>query len=99
MNSTQVGLVLNPDNESITSNYHVVFDYMFSTVGSITSDDPEVCISMITSRKFSIHVMLYKEDDTELDVEWLTTDESLTHLRKYIERFVVRVKGSETPYI
>ena len=43
--------------------------------------------------------MLYKEDDTELDVEWLTTDESLTHLRKYIERFVVRVKGSETPYI
>ena len=42
MNSTQVGLVINVLNGSISSQYHFVFDYMSSTVVSSTAVDPEV---------------------------------------------------------
>ena len=46
MHSTQVGLVLNLLNGSISPQYHVVFDEMFSTVMSITSADPEVWVRL-----------------------------------------------------
>ena len=82
MHSTQVGLVLNLLTGSISPQYHVVFDYMFSTVMSGTSTDPEVCIRLVTSRNSSIQVILYQEDDPELDDEWLTADEKLTHFSK-----------------
>ena len=42
IHSTQVGLVLNLLTVSISPQYHVVFDYMFSTVVSSTATDPEV---------------------------------------------------------
>ena len=42
MYSTQVGLVLNLLTGSISPQYHVVFDDMFSTVMSSTVVDPEV---------------------------------------------------------
>ena len=38
--------------------------------------------------------MLDQEDDTELDDEWLTSDEQLTHFSKAREQIVGRIKGS-----
>ena len=40
MHSTQVGLVLNLLTGSISPQFHVLFDEMFSTVMSSTSADP-----------------------------------------------------------
>ena len=40
MHSTQVGLVLNLLTGSVSPNFHVVFDDMFSTVMSSTAADP-----------------------------------------------------------
>ena len=48
MHSTQVGLVLNLLTGSISSQFHVVFDDMFSTVMSSTAADPEVWIIHVT---------------------------------------------------
>ena len=67
MHSTQVVLVLNLFAGSISPQYHVVFDDMFSTVIISTAADPEVWIRMVTSRNSRIQVMLYQEDDPELD--------------------------------
>ena len=63
MHSTQVGLVLILLTGSISPQYHVVFDDMFSTVMSSTSTDPEVCIRLVTSRNSRIQVVLDQEDD------------------------------------
>ena len=41
--------------------------------------------------------MLYQEDDPELDDEWLTTDDQLTHFSKDREQIVGRVKVLESP--
>ena len=95
MHSTQVRLVLNLLTGSISPQYHVVFDCMFSTVMSSTAADPEVCIRLVTSRNSSIQVMLDQEDDPELDDEWLTANEQLTRFIKAREQIVVRVKGIE----
>ena len=43
--------------------------------------------------------MLDQEDDPELDDEWLTADEQLTHFSKAREQIVGRVKGTELPSI
>ena len=75
MHSTQVGLVLNLLTGSVSPQYHVVFDDMFSTVMSSTSEDPEVWIRLVTSRNSRIQVMLDQEDNPELDDEWLTADD------------------------
>ena len=58
MHSTKVGLVLNLLTGSISPQYHVVFDDMFSTVVSSTAADPEVWIRLVTPRKPRIQVML-----------------------------------------
>ena len=99
MHSTQVGLVLNLLTGSISPQYHVVFDDMFSTVMSSTAADPEVWIRLVTSRNSRIQVMLDQEDDPDLDDEWLTADEQLTRFSKFIEQIVGRVKGTESPYV
>ena len=75
MHSTQVGLVLNLLTGSISPQFHVVFDDMFSTVMSITAADPKVWIKLVTSRKSRILVMIDQEDDPDLDDEWLTANE------------------------
>ena len=67
MHSTQVGLVLNLLTGSISPQFHVVFDDMFSNVISITAADPEVWIRLVTSSNSRIQVMLDQEDDPELD--------------------------------
>ena len=58
MHSTQGGLVINLFTGSISPQYHVVFDDMFSTVVSSTATDPEVCIRLFTSRNSQIQVIL-----------------------------------------
>ena len=60
---------------------------MFSTVISITSADPEVWMRLVTSSNSKIQVVLYQEDDPELDGEWLTDDEQLTLLEKLGSKF------------
>ena len=97
MHSTQVGLVLNLLTGSISPQFHVVFDDMFSTVMSITAVDPEVWIRFVTSRNSRIQVILDQEDDPELDDEWLTADEQLTRSSKAREQIAGRVKGTESP--
>ena len=99
MHSTQVGLVLNLLTGSISPQYHVVFDYMFSTVMSSTASDLEVWIRLVTSRNSRIQVKLNQEDVPELDDEGLTANEQLTHFRKCREKIVGRAKGSEWPYV
>ena len=48
VHSTQVGLVLNLLTGSVSPQYHVVFDYMFSTVMISTDVDLEVWIKLGT---------------------------------------------------
>ena len=67
MHSTQVVLVLNLLTGSISPQYHVIFDDMFSTVMISTAADPEVCRRLVTSRNSRIRVILDQEDDPELD--------------------------------
>ena len=86
MNSTQVGLVLNLLTGSISPQYHVVFYDMFSTVTSSTATDPEIWIRLVTPRNSKIQVMVYQEDDPELDDEWLTDNKQLTRFRKAREK-------------
>ena len=50
MHSTQVGLVLNLLTGSISPQFNVVFDDIFSTVISSTSADPEAWIRLVISR-------------------------------------------------
>ena len=50
IHSTQVGLVLNLLTVSISPQYHVVFDEMFSTVVSSKTADPEGCVRLVKSR-------------------------------------------------
>ena len=57
MHPTQVGLFLNLLTGSISPQYHVVFDDMFSIVMSRTAADPEVWIRLVTSRNSRIQVM------------------------------------------
>ena len=79
--------------------YSIIFDDMFSTVMISTAVDPEIWISMVTSRKSRIQVMLDQEDDPDLYDEWLNADEQLTRFRKAREKIVGRVKGSESPSV
>ena len=95
MHSTQVGLVLELFTGSISTQYHIVFYEMISTMVSSTGADPEFWISMVTSSNSRIQVMLDQEYDPEMNCRWLNSNEQLTCFRKYIERIVVRVKGSE----
>ena len=50
MHSTQIVLVLNFLNGSISPHYHVAFDDILFIVVSSTAVDPEVCIILVTSR-------------------------------------------------
>ena len=94
MHATQVGLVLNLLTGSISPQYHVVFDEMFSTVMISTYADPEVLIRLVTSRNSRIQVMLDQENDPELDNEWLTDDEQLTRFSKARKKILGKVKGT-----
>ena len=58
MHSTQFGLVINLLIGSISPQFHVVSDDMFSTVMSSAAADPEVWIRLVTSRNSRIQVML-----------------------------------------
>ena len=95
MNSTQIGLGINLFTGSISSQYHVAFDYMFSNVVSSIASYLEVWIRLVTSSNSSIQVMLYQEDYPELDDEYLTDDERLTHFIKARKNIVGRLKVSE----
>ena len=43
--------------------------------------------------------MLDQEDDPELDDEWLTANDQLTHFSKSMEQIVGRIKGTELPSV
>ena len=54
---------------------------------------------MLSSRNSKIQVILDQENDPDLDDEWLTADERLTHFIKDRERIVERTKVAESPYV
>ena len=58
MHFTRVGLVLNLLTGSISPQYHVLFDEMFSMVVSSIAAYLEVCIRLVTSKNTRIQVML-----------------------------------------
>ena len=62
MHSTQGGLVLNLFTASISPQYNVVFDDMFSTVVSSTPADLDVCERLLTSRNSLIQDISDQED-------------------------------------
>ena len=99
MHSTQVGLVLNLFTSSISPQYHVIYDEMFSTVASNRYEDPLVWIRLVTSRTSMIQFILYQEDGPELDDEWLTTNEWLTCFSKTREKILAKFKGVESPFV
>ena len=72
---------------------------MLSTVVSSTVADPELLISLVTSRNLRIQVMLDQEDDPDLDGEWLADNERLTCFSKAIELVVGRVKELDSPSV
>ena len=74
MNSTQLGLVLNLLDLSISPQYHVVFYDMLSTVVSGTAVYLEVCSRLITSSNSNIQIRLDQEDYPELYYDQLTAD-------------------------
>ena len=92
-------MVLNLLTGSISTQYHVVSDDTISTVMRRIATDPEVCITIATSRNPTIHVMFDQEYDPDLDGELLTDNERLKRLRKVRESIVGRVKGAELPYL
>ena len=65
---------------------------MLSTGVSSTALDPEVWIRIVTSSNARTQLILYQEDDPELDNEWLTENERLTRFSKYREKILGRVK-------
>ena len=65
---------------------------MFYTMLISTAAYLELWIRLVTSKKSKIQVMLDQEDDSELDYEWLTDDEWLTHFSKSREQILGRVK-------
>ena len=84
---------------SISPQYHVVFNEIFSTVASITAADPDVWIRLFILRNSRILVMLDQEDDPELVNEWFTVNDRLTGFRKSRETIVRRIKGVESPSV
>ena len=69
---------------------------MFTNVVSSTAVDPEFWISLVTSRNSKIQVLLDHKNDLDLDDDWLTVNERLTHFRKSREKIVGRVKVAES---
>ena len=82
IHSTQVGLVLNMVNGSMTLQFHTIFDYMMHTVANITASYPELCIRLVMSSNSRIWDMLYQEDDIELDEKCLVSYKQLTNCNK-----------------
>ena len=99
MHSTQVGLVLNLLTGSISPHFHVLFNEILYTVVISTTEDPEVWIRLFTPRNSRIQVMLYQKDHLDLDDEWLTTNDQLTHFSKSREQIMRKVKGSDSPNV
>ena len=99
MNTTKVGLVLNLLTVSISQQYLVVIYYVFYTVVSITAVYPEFWVMLVTSRNSVIKIMLYLEDDPDLDDKWLTSNYILTRLSTYGYNILGRVKGANTPSV
>ena len=85
-------MVINLLTGSISPQYHILFDDMFSTVASSIASDPEVQIRLFTSRNSRIQVVLDQEDNPEFYDEWLTSDEWLAYFIKAREQIVGRFK-------
>ena len=78
LHSTMVGLILNLNTRSISPQFHVVFDDMFtSVVSNQTEVVPKIWTSLLMSPSARLHVTLDTEAQVELDDEWLTPEESL----------------------
>ena len=75
LHSTLIGLILNMTTRSISPQFHVVYDDMFSTVHSNEGSIPEQWRKMITTPNARLQVLLDEHDDPELSNEWLSNEE------------------------
>jgi len=75
MHSTLIGLVLNLTTHSITPQFHLVYDDMFTTVYSDGNQAPESWTTLITTRQSRLQVQLDEDANPELADEWLEADE------------------------
>jgi hypothetical protein len=75
--STLIALILNLMTKSITPQFHVVFDDMFTSVHSNHDMEPATWRQLITSPNCRLKVVLDDEDNPDLSDEWLSTDERL----------------------
>ena len=87
--STLVGLILKLRTQSITPQYHVVFDDTFSSVHSNNPENPRMWEKLITSSSAQLKVTLDPNEDPELDDEWLTREkpwpEILSSTKRHLE--------------
>ena len=78
MHSTLVGLVLNLHTHSISPQFHVVFDDMFTTVTSPDNETvvPKIWSDLITCPEARLRVQLDEDSDPLLADEWLSPEEA-----------------------
>ena len=73
LHSTMVALVLNLNTHSISPQFHVVFDDMFTSVHSNQEEVvPKIWSSLITCPSARLRVVLDQDANPELEDEWLT---------------------------
>ena len=72
-----VGLILNLHIWSISPQFHVVFDDMFTTVASAHNDEvvPKIWTNMINNPTDRLRVSLDEDTNHKLADEWLDTEE------------------------
>ena len=76
VHSTQVSLVLNLNTLSISPQYHVIFDDIFTSVTSGTDKTPIIPRNLIPSPNNILQVNLDKEDKTYFNNECSTKGEA-----------------------
>ena len=95
MASSVVSLVLNQSTGSISPQFHVVFDDLFSTVHANESETPREWSKLISmpSARFQMDV----EDSAELELayEWLTPTEQESRMQQQRAQ-VVSNRGRES---
>ena len=75
MHSSLVSLILNQSTGSISPQFHVVFDDLFSTVHTNESETPREWNKLISMPSARFQVALDESAELELADEWLTPTE------------------------
>ena len=86
-------------NVPMPPHFNVVLNDIMHTVVSSIDINLEFWIRIVMSINSRIQVILYQENDPELDDEWLTSNDKLTSFSKYRARIIGRIKGEDSLYV